>query len=228
MLSAGRTLSDVFGLVPLGCAAHAGNLLLEDVAKIWAGLITRVEAVESFFRLSHYPRAKYLREAAKNGGTCLIRPVATRWTSNVEMVASALDNRRTIVTTLQELRDEGFKSTGFVSLGWVYEPQYWNQLRDIMGPLKAMGAFIGEVEGDSTTLGSMVDLYLTLRGELQTLVTNLPDSAAGKVTAIVEARDRHFLHDWSKCSYLLHPTFKGAQLPAEEVRQTVLFIRDKA
>ena len=53
MVAATREASRELKIVGLTCAAHSGNLLLQDFMRLYSVQLARVEALELFFRKSH-------------------------------------------------------------------------------------------------------------------------------------------------------------------------------
>ena len=77
------------------------------------------------------------------------------------------------------------------------------------------------------TLGGVLHEYLKLRGDLSTLVRNLPTKEAKLLQTICDKRDALFMGDWACCSYLLDPRHRGEHLSPEKIRQTIDFCRAK-
>ena len=92
-----------------------GNLLLNDVLRIWEQQVARAEQLSEFFRKVHYAHGLYMLETQKNGGTALLGVSRTRWAGVVDVLQSVVDNRQSIENTLGQLRRERSKSK---SVSW--------------------------------------------------------------------------------------------------------------
>lgn len=56
----------------------------------------------------------------------------------------------------------------------------------------------------------------------------MPDKMANSLGDIIAKRDKHFINDWSKGAYLLHPQLRGRRLPPAAVRDVVVFLTETA
>ena len=121
--------------------AHSANLLIKDVMVLWTSVVGRCETLERFFR-GHYPRSVYLKKmqevesqlktnnalTPETQPTLLRQPVATRWASQLELIASVIRNEDTVEAALCSLRREKFRNDDWDLLGWVWVPHHWDEL----------------------------------------------------------------------------------------------------
>ena len=66
-MQAGLKLAKEKSVVNLSCAAHVGNMLLEEFAESYSSVTSLFVKLEEFFRHTHFARASYLNQM-KNVG----------------------------------------------------------------------------------------------------------------------------------------------------------------
>ena len=148
-----RKLFEDKAAIPMHCLAHCGELLQKDLSDVWPAVHARASALESFFRLHHYPRLCYLEELQKRErsgdvGTLISRPVKTRWGSQSRLLVSLLENRELIESVLARLRREKYRDEDFTCLAWVWQGFVWDEFASLARITEEVAGFVTSIEGD--------------------------------------------------------------------------------
>jgi len=149
-----------------GCAAHAVNLLIKDLAGTNdnAKTIKEAEKVIKFFKNHHIVKAK-LDEKRKvaNIPRGLSMPVATRWMS----LFNALTNLHSLKYVIIQLVDEEYdtfkdinpKSNSKTVLDLIKSANFWTRLQTFMKEIEFPTNVIGKLEGDGSPLSSVYHYF---------------------------------------------------------------------
>ncbi|RHY97076.1 hypothetical protein DYB37_007765 [Aphanomyces astaci] len=183
MKSAWKILEQKYpGLICNGCAAHAVNLLINDVCKleVFANALERARDVTSFVkdRNALTKRFERIQETLLVDGEisskrALSSVVATRWYTHYNCIARVLENCKVLAQLantalfhdLKVTPGSRVKKAAFVDA--ITDATFWSNLQSMEATLRPTCSIIGKFEGDtcsaSERVWSIYDFILTKR-----------------------------------------------------------------
>ena len=175
------------GVLQMNCFAHTLNLLLKDVAELFAKQFEQANHTEEFFRNRHQAHSAY--EGAKQTlkGTLLRAATDTRWGSQVALVASLLKNRNVVEQAILQLRAQKFAFKGS-ELMWIWEMDWWSTLEGIHVAVSPVQELLEKVQADGVSLGRAVESLHEMLDKIAPAVRRIAPGDAVRAAAIVAQR----------------------------------------
>ena len=207
----------------MGSAAHALDLLIEDVEKIgsFASIVKMSKVLvysikNNAVALSHFRR--YQKEQQQRTGErpkALTVPPNTRFAYVAEMFESIIHNKEPIQQSVL-LRDHDFdRKVKNIAMD---DDHYWPRIEaywyNVMKPMKKA---ITMIEADNALLSDVVEAFHCIKvGSIGALRDSPLKKYERRLSRIISDRKSFIMHDIHLASNMLDPRCKGKNLTSEE------------
>ncbi|KAM9412479.1 uncharacterized protein ACWYII_026641 [Salvelinus alpinus] len=196
-------------ITPIGCAAHALNLLLKDVMalKTMDTFYKRAKEMVMYVKGHQVIAAIYLtKQSEKNKSTTLKLPSNTHLGGVVIMFDSLLEGKE----SLQEMAISQFANMDSPIKRILLDDVFWER---VVISLKPIAVAIARIEGDNATLSDVQ----TLLADVKEIRTALPTSLLlqAEETAVlkyIKKRDDFCLKPIHAAAYMLDPKYAGKSI----------------
>ncbi|XP_071218617.1 uncharacterized protein [Salvelinus alpinus] len=190
-------------ITPIGCAAHALNLLLKDIMtlKTMDTIYKRAKEMVRYVKCHQVIAANFVtKQSEKNKSTTLKLPSKPRWGGVVMMFDSLLEGE-----SLQEMAISQSADMDSPIKRILLDDVFWERVVSSLKLLKPIAVDIARIEGGNATLSDVQTLLADVREEVRTALPTSLLLQAGK-TAVLKYIKKH------TSAYFLDPKYAGKSI----------------
>lgn len=116
-----------------------------------------------------------------------------------------MNNRALLEYAFCVLRREQFSNDSWLTLGHVWENQFWISMTTLLTILVPLRVAVHTIQASSCTQAEAVDCWLTQRGLVEAAMSSEPAAMKKKVVEVLNSRGERFYGVVPLASYMLHP-----------------------
>ena len=106
---------------------------------------------------------------------------------------------------------------------WTYH--FWDELSSLARITEEVRAFVKIVETDNGTAGWALEKWISMRGHLEEVGSDLALAERTKLNMATESRDTMVFNPWVVASNIMDPRYKGRSLTGARLREGVRFLK---
>jgi hypothetical protein len=195
-------------LIVYGCSSHLLNLLGESLTS--ADVIKHIVEIQKYFRNHHSPSA-WLKEIPNTVKPQL--PGNTRWNSQLTCIETFLRNRPAYLTISQNHEED--MERRIVTL--INDFNLYRNAKDTLSQLKPVAVALDKLQSDKSSLAEACHQWISL----------LENESLRQHYKVIEKRFKQAIQPFHLMAYILHPSYGGSKLNAEQREEARQWCRSR-